>query len=81
MSRFYGTLQGNRGAVTRTGSQDITAAAQSYDGSIITQLSYDKNNHLEVRISISDGSSSGGWGSDEIFRGSLDEFKKRLSVK
>ena len=79
MSRFYGTLQGNRGAATRCGTNDITVSAQSWDGSAITKLSYNNDKKLEVRISVSDHSSCGCYDSDEIFRGTFDEYKKVLT--
>ena len=40
MSKFYGQINGGRGTATRTGHRNIRAAAQSYDGSVITELSY-----------------------------------------
>ena len=77
MSVFYATIQGNRGPATRQGSaaSGIKVAAQSYDGSVITSLSYDHDDRLMVRVSVSDESSSYG---DTIFRGTFGEFKQKL---
>jgi hypothetical protein len=40
MSEFYATIKGNRGPATRQGSKasGIMAAAQSWEGSVITHL-------------------------------------------
>ena len=77
MSVFYATIKGNRGPATRQGSamSGIKAAAQSYDGSVITSLSYDQDDRLMVSISVSDESSSYG---DTIFHGTFEEFKQKL---
>ncbi len=40
MSKFYGQINGGRGTATRTGHQGIRASVQSYDGSVITELTY-----------------------------------------
>ena len=59
MSTFYGCVQGNRGSVTRVGSRasGFKASAQSYDGSVVTYLSYNDNGDLMVEIGVSDSSS------------------------
>lgn len=53
MAHFYGTLQGNRGEATRSGSKDsgLTAVAASWDGAVKTTLHYDEAtglNHYRV---------------------------------
>jgi hypothetical protein len=52
MAKFYGQVQGNRGAATRMGHQSIKASVQSYDGSVITELSYNKEGQLLVDVSV-----------------------------
>lgn len=78
MSAFYGMVQGNRGAVTRGGSvsSGFKATCQSYDGSVITEMRYDHNNELAVRISLAEGSTSSGYYSDVVFDGTFKELKK-----
>lgn len=76
MSKFYGTIQGGRGAATRTGHKGIKACAQSYQGSVITELSYD-NDKLMVSISV-DTNESTTYGR-QIFYGTFDEYIEKLS--
>ena len=75
MSKFYGMVVGNRGAATRGGSDNsgFKATAQSYDGSVITRLSYNDDNQLMVCIEMEDGRSST-YG-DVVFHGTYDELK------
>jgi len=77
MSKFYGMVRGNRGAATRGGSANsgFKATAQSFDGSVITELDYDENNKLIVRISVSEGSNCYG---DLVFKGTLEELVNKL---
>jgi hypothetical protein len=77
MSTFYGMVQGNRGAATRGGSRasGFKASVQSWDGSIITQMSYDKDDNLTVDVSYSTGSSCYG---TTIFHGTFDEYVMKL---
>jgi len=82
MSKFYGMVCGNRGAATRGGSANsgFKASAQSYDGSIITYLDYDKDNKLLVQVGTNDGSSCcTDWNSHD-FRGTFAEFKEMLNL-
>lgn len=79
MSKFYGTVRdGWRGntPATRCGHLGITTTAQSYDGSVITELMYDKDNKLNVIVAINpkDSSTRG----DTLFDGTLDELYKLL---
>ena len=77
MATFYGTLQGCRGLATRLGSKDsgLKVSAQSYDGSVITKLSYNEKDELVISIELSDGSSCYG---DRVFSGTLKELKEKL---
>lgn len=79
MSKFYGSIQGNRGAATRGGSSasGIKSSCQSYDGSVITYLSYDGNDTLMVTIEVSEYSSSYG---RRIFCGTFEEFIKKFEA-
>ena len=74
MSKFYGSIQGNRGAATRVGHSIIKSSVQSYDGSIINYLSYDEDK-LMVEVCVSEGSSNYG---RRIFYGTFDEFVNKL---
>jgi hypothetical protein len=77
MSKFYGSLQGNRGVVTRGGSNSsgIKSSLQSWNGSVISQLSYNDNNELCIRVEVSKGSNRYG---DLVFSGTVDEFITKL---
>jgi hypothetical protein len=77
MSTFYGYVQGNRGCATRGGSRasGFKATAQSYDGSIITRLSYNKDNELMVTIEVAEDSACYG---KTIFYGTFQEYINKL---
>ena len=77
MSAFYGMVQGNRGAATRGGSRNsgFKSTVQSWDGSIITQMSYDDQDQLMVTVSYSTGSNCYG---TTIFHGTFDEYVMKL---
>jgi hypothetical protein len=79
MSAFYGMVQGNRGAATRGGSRasGFKATAQSYDGSVITELSYGKDDTVMVTISVNKESAPYG---TRIFYGTFDEFVNKLQT-
>ena len=74
MATFYGQISGNRGTASRLGTKTsgLTVSAQSWDGSVITQLSYDSKDTLKVKLSIDDGSSFYG---ETVFNGTLEELK------
>ena len=74
MSKFYGSVQGNRGAATRGGHSMIKTSAQSWDGSIINYLSYE-DDKLMVEVCVSEGSSAYG---KTIFRGTFDDLIAKL---
>lgn len=81
MSKLYGSVQGCRGAATRTGHSLMKASVQSYDGSVITYMSYEpdktnpKEEKLMVEVCVSDRSSSYG---SRIFYGTFEEFVNKL---
>lgn len=81
MSTFYGQIQGNRGAATRGGSKasGYRASAQSWDGSVIVDMNYNKDDNLEVDIRLSEGSSNG-WGADLVFTGSMAELREAFAL-
>lgn len=79
MSAFYGMVQGNRGAATRGGSMNsgFKSTCQSYDGSVIVEMNYNRNDELMVRIQLSDDSSDGWGGNARVaFHGTFEELKK-----
>lgn len=80
MSALYGTCVGMRGMATRLGSRasGIKVSAQSYQGSLITRMDLNENDKPIVRLDITDDSDSSGWGSNEVFEGSLEELKQLL---
>jgi len=80
MSKLYGSLQGCRGEATRcgSGSSGIRASVQSWDGSLVSYMDLDDNGKPIVTLKISEGSS--GYGSETIFRGSLEELKAKLKA-
>ena len=77
MSAFYGMVQGNRGAATRGGSRasGFKSTVQSWDGSIVTEMSYDKEDNLMVTVSYNTGSAPYG---TTIFHGTFDEYVMKL---
>lgn len=79
MSAFYGMVQGNRSAATRGGSRasGFKSSVQSWDGSIITQMSYDKDDNLMVEVSYSTGSACYG---TTIFSGTFEEYIAKLKA-
>lgn len=76
MAKFYGTVDGNLTKTngTNRGSEYIKASVQSYDGSVITKLTY-VNDELKVSISVNESSDTSG---TELFYGTLEELKERL---
>ena len=78
MAKFYGSIQGNRGAATRMGHQSIKSSVQSYDGSVITELSYNDEGKLMIDVCVDrNGSSSYG---HRVFYGTLDEFYNKITA-
>ncbi len=78
MSALYGSLQGCRNEVTRTGSKNsgIRASVQSWNGSLVSYMDLDDNGKPVITLKTSDGSSCIGF--ETIFRGSLEDLKKKL---
>lgn len=80
MSKFYGQTwtedRTSATAATRCGHRSINASAQSYDGSIITRLEYDKTGALIVTIDIARGSAMHG---ETVYRGPLDQLESQLN--
>ena len=75
MSAFYGTVIGSaQTAGTRRGHRDIQAAAQSWNGSVITRLYYDGDT-LMCNLQIAEGSSIYG---HTVIIGTLEELRKKL---
>jgi hypothetical protein len=74
MAKLYGSIQGNRGAATRMGHSLIKSSVQSYDGSVITYLSYDEDK-LMVEVCVAKESTTYG---RRIFYGTFDEFVAKL---
>lgn len=84
MAKFYGYVRDewtNKTAATRTGTQGITAAAQSWDGSVVVDMAYRKNGKLRVELSVYEGSTHSGCGGDLLasWYGTLDELVRLLS--
>ena len=78
MAKFYGSVGGHRGVATRTGTSNIRTSAQSWDGSIITELSYNREDKLMVEVSVAKDESTSYRGT-RLFYGTLDEFIAKLS--
>ena len=77
MAKFYGQVNGGRGTASRTGTRNIRTAAQSYDGSVITELTYNDEGKLMVDVCTDDYSTSYG---RRIFYGTFEEFVAKLSA-
>ena len=78
MSKLYGSLQGCRGEATRCGSKNsgMRASVQSWNGSLVSYMDLDENDKPIITLKTSDGSSCIGF--ETIFRGSLEDLKKKL---
>ena len=77
MATFYGSLKGSRGETTRCGTHNsgIRSSVQSWEGSVVSELSYNEKDELMVTIKVSTGSSSCG---TQIFYGTFGEFVNKL---
>lgn len=77
MSKFYGVVMGDMSQTnaTRRGSNHIKTSAQSFNGSVQTELSYDSDGRLIVTVSVCEGT---GYSGIIIFCGTFDEFKRKL---
>lgn len=78
MSKFYGQVLGSANtSASRRGYRNIKVSAQSYDGSLITFLSYDENGKLCVDLDYNEDSSMYG---RTVFSGTMDELLAKLSA-
>ena len=77
MSKFYAQINGGRGTATRCGHHSIRASVQSYDGSLRTELTYNDEGKLMVRIATDDRSS---YYSETIFYGTFEDFVNKLKA-
>jgi len=64
MAALYGKLWGSRGTVTRTGSSDINAKLETWEGSV--QLTLRRNGTFEVYV----GDKS--YATDRVFVGKIE---------
>jgi hypothetical protein len=77
MSKFYGQVMGAaKTEATRRGHHYIKTSAQSFNGSVITELTYE-DDKLMVRINTGTGSTSLG---STTFYGTFDEFVNKLKA-
>lgn len=77
MSKFYGTVKGQAPTdATRRGTQNICVAAQSWDGSLITRLTYNVRDELMIELQYSETSNAFG---KTVFYGTMEELLKKLS--
>lgn len=77
MAKFYGTVQGNKGIATRMGNSIIKSSVQSWDGSLISCMTYE-GDKLMLELCVSDGSSATG---RTIFYGAFEEFVNKFEKK
>lgn len=80
MAVFYGQVKGRSDTVvSRLGTKKsgIRSSVQSYDGSVITRLTYNEENKLMVEIETSDNSSTYG---RLVFAGTLKELEEKLTT-
>ena len=77
MAKFYGSIQGNRGAATRMGNSSIKSSVQSYNGSLISYMSY-VGDKLMLELCVSEGSASSG---KTIFYGTFEEFANKFEKR
>ena len=78
MSAFYGQVTGSaETSGTRRGTYDngIEASVQSWNGSVVTGLNYDRDGILCVNVYIDNGSSSKG---ALKFSGTFEQFERML---
>lgn len=50
MSKFYGTVQGQRGKATRAGHHSITTEAASWEGAVRVHVYHDEDRGQDVAI-------------------------------
>lgn len=75
MAKFYGTIEGiAKNNATGRGNKNIKVSAQSYDGSVITILNYNKDNELIINIELNDDSDVHGKSELPSFHGTLEQL-------
>lgn len=82
MAKFYGYVcdeWGNKGAATRCGSGGMTAAAQSYDGSVAVDIAYRQDGKLRVELTVYEGSAHSGGNYVAKWYGTLEELVNLIS--
>lgn len=79
MSKFYSTIQGCAGEATRRGTErsGIRSSVQSYEGSVITELS-EVDGKIILHIDTAKDSRSSL--SDRVFRGTIQEFNEAMQL-
>jgi len=73
MAKFYGQVFGDRTDVHTLGSRGIKVSAQTYDGSVIISLTYNKDNDLCVVLETNHDSADCG---ESLFNGTFKDFNK-----
>lgn len=76
MSKFYGQVIGSaKTNASRRGTRNIITTAQSWDGSLITEMYYSEDGKLMVRLEHAESSSICGY---TVFHGTMDELLAKL---
>lgn len=76
MSKFYGQVEGCASTTaSRRGHSRIRSSVQSYDGSLIMELRYDKNDELILIVEHSEMSDFSG---HTLYYGTFDNFIKLM---
>lgn len=77
MATFYGQVEGcARTIASRRGHSSIRSSVQSYDGSLIMELRYNKNDELCLTVEYAKGTEFKG---DMLYSGTLNDFIKLLT--
>lgn len=82
MSKFYGYVRDewtDKTAATRCGHKGITAAAQSWDGSVEVDMSYRCDGKLRVELTVYEGSTHSSSNYVAKWYGTLEELVKLIS--
>lgn len=80
MSKFYGQVEGGAATVaSRRGFSSIKSSVQSWDGSAIFEMYYDKDDMLCIRVSVAEDDSK--FYGDRIFDGGFGEFIQKLKAR
>ena len=73
MSKYYGTLESDKGTSTRAGHRYMSASAQTFDGSVTVSIDGDK-----VRILCQQHSGTGG---RVLFQGKLQDLLEAVELQ